>query len=74
MNGAIAIIKAKERLAQMYPNGYYVIPSSVHEMLVLNMDYTDEDTITGIIRDVNANVLDPKDYLSDHAYVFNTVA
>ena len=71
INGAIGIIKAKKKLAEMYPNGYYVIPSSVHEMLVLDASETDESTITNVIQDVNENVLNEMDYLSDHVYTFN---
>lgn len=69
--GAIGIIKAKERLTQLFPNGYYIIPSSVHEMLAINADMGDETTITAMVQDVNGSVLDPKDYLSNHAYTFN---
>lgn len=70
-NGAIGIIKAKEKLSEMYPNGYYVIPSSIHEMLVLDASEADESTITNLIQDVNEYVLDEMNYLSDHVYTFN---
>lgn len=71
-NGAIAIIKAKKKLEELYPNGYYVIPSSIHEVLVLSKDYEkDSGRLDGLVNDANTNVLDATDYLSNHVYTFN---
>lgn len=73
--GAVGIIKAKERLQAMFPNGYYIIPSSIHEMLVLPMEFeADPENLKGIIGEVNESVLDAVDYLSDHPYIFEAVA
>lgn len=67
--GASAILNAREQLAKMLPNGYYIIPSSVHEVLVIPKEYgADSDKLDGLIGDVNENVLANEDYLSDHAY------
>ena len=74
--GAVAILKARKELDRMFPGGYYVIPSSVHEVLVLpkhlNIEglVTDEDEIKQIINEVNTHVLEDGEYLSDQLYSF----
>ena len=72
--GAAAIIKAKWELDVLFPDGYYVIPSSIHEMLVLPMEQVNADMLKGLIGEVNTEVLDAKDYLSDHPYEFKATA
>lgn len=70
--GAVAVIKAREQLNEMFTSGYYVIPSSVHEVLILPADFPEsEEVLNGIVNDVNTDVLAPTDYLSDHVYKFN---
>lgn len=67
--GASAVILGRTELEEHFPNGYIVIPSSIHEMLILPID-TETDELNRIITDVNENALDPKDILSDHYYTF----
>lgn len=69
--GAASIIKAKLELETLFHDGYYIIPSSIHEMLVLPIDQGVDDTdLENMIGEVNTYVLDEKDYLSDHLYKF----
>lgn len=73
--GAASIIKAKLELETLFHDGYYIIPSSIHEMLVLPIDQGVDDTdLENMIGEVNTYVLDEKDYLSDHLYKFNATA
>lgn len=65
--GAISIIYQRDFLDMLYPDGYTVIPSSVHEIIVLpgRMEGIDD-----MVKEVNATEVLPVDILSDHVYVF----
>lgn len=70
--GAAGVLKAKEKLDELCPNGYYIIPSSVHEVLALPAEEgVEEDYLNSLIGEVNTNVLTAEDYLSGNFYKFN---
>lgn len=49
---------------------HYVIPSSIHEILILPASFvTDVKNLQGIVGEVNSQVLDPSDKLADSVYV-----
>lgn len=49
-----------------------IIPSSVHELLILTIDPdADPDFINGMINDVNSDVVAPEEVLGDHFYVYD---
>lgn len=50
---------------------FYIIPSSVHEVLVIPERLADPNTLNDMIGSVNATCLSPEDYLSDSAYFYN---
>lgn len=58
-------------LAEQLDGDLYLIPSSVHEVLVLpvNSRLTRED-VDAMVSDVNRTVLRPEDILSDHVYIY----
>jgi len=68
--GAAAIIPATAKLIERFPLGYTVLPSSIHEVLVVPNGQLPDEELNGMVRDVNANVLATEDYLSDDVYVF----
>lgn len=68
--GAASVIKAEGILEDMFPEGYILIPSSVHEMIVLPSDLMDEEQVNNIISEVNNSQVDPIDVLSNHLYKF----
>ena len=72
MYGAISIIAARSEIEDKYPEGYVVIPSSVHEMLVLDKRVVDAGgmAIANMIKDVNASCVAPDEILGDHEYIF----
>lgn len=73
--GAAAIIKAREKLKELCPNGYYVIPSSIHEVLVIPKDVVSgKEELDDMVKEVNMNCLNPTDVLSDRAYEFAATA
>ena len=48
---------------------HFVIPSSVHEVLVVSKSYeTDISRLQGLVGDVNREVLNPEDKLADSVY------
>lgn len=64
--GAYAVIPAIEDLKLIFKNGFNVIPSSIHETLIV--DPSDEEIINQMINDVNSEHVDLEDQLSDHTY------
>lgn len=64
---AIACPKVLEHLQKHFPDGAYVIPSSVEEVLILDDDMPYE-MVNEMIRDVNREHVDPVDQLSNHVY------
>lgn len=54
---------------------FYVIPSSVHEVIVLSKNSNEDfnNTMVSIIKDVNRHVVDPMEVLSDSLYVYNGI-
>ncbi len=74
MNGA-AVLTMNDKLKEfsdVIGGDYYVIPSSVHELILFARD---EDRNTGdiddLIREVNTTQLSPDEVLSDHAYLYS---
>ena len=70
MYGAVQVIVGKAVFRDRFPGGYYVVPSSIHECLILPIDKGDADNmaINEIINFVNANEIAPEEILSDHFY------
>lgn len=68
--GASAILGKMEDIKAVNPDGFFVIPSSVHELIVLPKGEFDADSVTGMVHAVNTEVVVPEERLSDHVYVF----
>lgn len=65
-------IKTIRKVAKdlLHTDQVYVIPSSVHEMLIYPVVGTIEE-MNQIIRDINDTKVDKKIQLGDHAYFFD---
>lgn len=63
--GAAAILYSKVK------ENTYLIPSSVHEVILIDGERTDGMALNGMIDEVNRTVLAPEDFLSSHAYRYN---
>lgn len=50
---------------------YFIIPSSVHEVILINPDQIETETLNGLIRDVNNEVVKVEDFLSNYALKFS---
>lgn len=68
----IAYPQVVERIADMLQDDYYIIPSSVHEILFISKkDCIDSDRLNRIIEDVNWSQVAEEDWLSNHTYLYS---
>lgn len=65
VNGAAAILFTE------VDEGTYMIPSSVHEVILLNEEDFHTDDVNGIIGMVNDTEVKPEEQLGNHAYRYN---
>lgn len=73
--GAIGAISAKKLLSEMFPEGYAIIPSSVHEIIAVPLkEDVSEDELSNMITEVNATNVAAEEVLGSHAYIFREVA
>lgn len=69
--GAYAVIPMLDELKEMFPDGFMVIPSSVHEVIV-TPTVMPKVLASEIIEEVNETEVRREDQLSNHPYFFNT--
>lgn len=72
-NGAAVILSTdfmKEAGRKMQCNRFYILPSSIHEILLVDCDKAELSALQNMVRDVNRTVLDAQDVLSDTVYIF----
>jgi hypothetical protein len=60
----------KDKMKDIFPDGYTVIPSSIHELIVIPKEMS-SPAINAMINDVNSSSVSAEDYLSDHRYEFD---
>ena len=72
LNGATCITypHAIENFANEHDSDVYIIPSSIHEVILIPDISCSREYIDEMIRDVNRRQLDPVDVLSDHVYMY----
>ena len=57
---------------QLKLNKFFVVPSSIHEVLVLPyVDYISPEYILGLVKAINANGVRPEDRLTDNVYIYD---
>lgn len=67
--GAIGAIVLRDKLKEMFPDGYIVIPSSVHEVIIL--PYVEENgELKKMINEVNATQVEADEVLGNKPYIF----
>lgn len=79
LNGAAVLFYPGmcEKLAEAFPNGYYVLPSSTQECLIAPMEgyhgsITDcGEKLSAMIREINEEQFSPEEQLSDYAHVYD---
>ena len=70
MYGAITAITAKAKLKKLFPNGYVILPSSIHEVIAVPYQPGMENELTGMVNAVNTEEVKPEEILGNRAYVF----
>ena len=70
LNGASTILYAQvqEDLKKEFPNGYYVLPSSIHEVLIVDQSFVDLFALKEAVLEVNYQVVEPSEFLSNEVY------
>lgn len=74
LNGASAVLyeNVLADFARKIESDMYVIPSSVHEVLLLPVNSrVTSDNLNEIIKDGNKSLVSPEEILSDHYYLFS---
>ena len=70
-NGAAQMLNM-EQLSGKYEKNFYIIPSSIHELILLDdTDDMDVGMVNQMIREVNESQLSPEEVLSDHCYYYD---
>lgn len=70
-NGAASILSpALKKIADINNCDLIIIPSSVNEVILMKDGIMDREFLNKTISEVNADVVDPQEKLSDHAYVY----
>ena len=61
-----------EKLAEIAKGDYYILPSSIHEVLMLPAAELDEaEKLKEMVKEINLNVVDASERLSDNVYYYN---
>ena len=79
MNGAAVLFYPGmcEKLAEAFPDGYYVLPSSTQECLIAPMEgYHGSiadcgEKLSAMIREINEERVSPEEQLSDYTHVYD---
>jgi hypothetical protein len=60
-------------IVERFGNRFFIIPSSVHEMLILPVEYSTNDLseLSDVVKDVNTGHVLPSERLSNSAYLYD---
>lgn len=73
--GAVSLFNAdvQDELMDMCDGDFYVLPSSMHEVLVIpGREITDPHFLSEMVKEVNETEVNPEDRLAGHAYGFDS--
>jgi len=71
MYGASAILGLISTFKEKYKNGFFVLPSSIHEVLVMpNNGDSSIEMFNAMVHDVNTTTVLPEEVLADNAFFF----
>lgn len=71
--GAVAIClpELQRKLAEVYGEDYYILPSSKHEVITIPVSqYDNPEELMNIVREINASIVSEEDFLSDSVYKY----
>ena len=61
-----------KEFAEEMGHDLYIIPSSIHETILLPMLGDDWEALSQMVKEVNATQLAPEEILSDHVYLYKS--
>ena len=67
--GAIQVCLEKAKLKAMFPKGYIVIPSSIHECIVIPKE-ANVDDLNDMVNAVNDTEVAAEEQLGNRVYIF----
>ena len=70
-SGVIAYPKILDMAAEKLGGSFYIIPSSIHEVILLPASLIDPEPVVSIIKEVNKSVVSPEERLSDNLYYYD---
>lgn len=76
MYGAAAILYSGqlEAIAREVEDDFYLLPSSIHEIIILPKKYgTDEEYLSQMVDEINHEQVDIEEILSNHAYLYSNL-
>ena len=74
LHGAAAVLneKAMEDIAEKVGGDFFILPSSIHELLVVpKQDGMELSDLESMVKEVNATQVAPEEKLSDHVYEYD---
>lgn len=57
--------------AEIIGGNFYLLPSSLHELILVDVEGKDVDMLKDLVKTVNATMVPPADYLSDNVYYYD---
>lgn len=69
--GTILYDGVLERIAEQLNGNFYIIPSSIHECIIIEADSTDKESLDCMVREINSTALEREDVLENHAYLYD---
>lgn len=60
-----------EKISRLFPDGFYILPSSINEVLIMPKDGQDVKQLGEMVRDVNRKAVEKTEVLSDRVYEYD---
>lgn len=73
IHGAVSMLdtEALSELSKKLKTDLYILPSSIHEVIVVSTDMGTPESLSEMVREVNGSEVSEEEQLSDHVYHFN---
>lgn len=72
--GSILNEDAMQKISGILGEDIYILPSSVHECIAVPKSRMPLEELRGMVRDINEDIVDPVERLSDQVYQFDSIS
>lgn len=69
--GAVLYEGIQEKIERKVGEDFLLLPSSIHEWIIVPHEYGDIEVMTNIIQEINSTTIKPEELLSDRPYILN---